>query len=118
MQSRAAREACCSPQQLRDLRKEYGAKHNPFIRHIVRRTREFLETEINPETNLPYLDPVEVWLFGERPDEAIPLNDYLAQAYQLAGEFCELVAKRARGAGFMKTLLLRRLGSTIVAGTI
>ena len=50
-------------------------------------------------------------------DEAISLNDYLAQAYELAGEFCELVAKRARGAGFLKTLLLRRLGSTIVAGT-
>jgi superfamily II DNA/RNA helicase len=64
------------------------------------------------------LDPVEVRLFGERPDEAIPLNDYLAQAYQLAGEFCELVGKRARGAGFLKTLLLRRLGSTIVAGRI
>lgn len=103
-------------QRLRDLRKEYGAKYNPFIRHIVRRTREFLETEINPETNLPYLDPVEVRLLGEKPEEAIPLNDYLAQAYDLAGEFCELVGKRSRGAGFLKTLLLRRLGSTIVAG--
>ena len=103
-------------QRLRDLRKEYGAKHNPFIRHIVRRTREFLETEINPETNLPYLDPVEVRLLGEKPEEAIQLNDYLAQAYDLAGEFCELVGKRSRGAGFLKTLLLRRLGSTIVAG--
>ena len=104
-------------QRLRDLRKEYGAKHNPLIRHMVRRTREFLETEINPETNLPYLEPVEVRLFGEKTEEAIPLNDYLAQAYQLAGEFCELVGKRGRGAGFLKTLLLRRLGSTIVAGT-
>ena len=80
-------------QRLRDLRKEYGAKHNPLIRHMVRRTREFLETEINPETNLPYLEPVEVRLFGEKTEEAIPLNDYLAQAYQLAAEFCELVAK-------------------------
>lgn len=105
-------------QRLRDLRSEYGTSHNPFIRHIVRRTRDFLETEINPETNLPYLEPVEVQLLGERAEEAIPLNDYLAQAYEGAAEFCELVGKRARGAGFLKTLLLRRLGSTIIAGTL
>lgn len=105
-------------QRLRELRSDYGSNHNPFIRHIVRRTREFLETEINPETNLPYLEPVEVLLLGEKPEEAIPLNDYLAQAYEVAGEFCALVGKRSRGAGFLKTLLLRRLGSTIVAGRI
>lgn len=105
-------------QRLRELRSEYGSKYNPFIRHIVRRTREFLETEIDPETNLPYLEPVEVLLLGEKTEEAIPLNDYLAQAYSVAGEFCELVGKRSRGAGFLKTLLLRRLGSSIVAGKI
>ena len=105
-------------QRLRELRNDYGSNHNPFIRHIVRRTREFLETEIDPETNLPYLEPVEVQLLGEKAEEAIPLNDYLAQAYDVAGEFCELVGKRSRGAGFLKTLLLRRLGSTIVAGKI
>ncbi|MFW5687764.1 MAG: phospholipase D-like domain-containing protein, partial [Bacteroidota bacterium] len=34
--------------------------HNPFIRHIVRRTREFLETTIDPNTGEPYLKPILV----------------------------------------------------------
>jgi hypothetical protein len=34
----------------------------------------------------------------------------------LAEEFCQLLAARVRGSGFLKTLLLRRVGSTIYAG--
>jgi hypothetical protein len=34
----------------------------------------------------------------------------------LAEEFCRLLASRIQGAGFLKTLLLRRLGSSIYAG--
>ena len=38
--------------------------HNPFIQHIVRRTRQQLETQIDPETNEPLLKPIRdriVW---------------------------------------------------------
>ncbi|MEK7255884.1 MAG: phospholipase D-like domain-containing protein, partial [Bacteroidota bacterium] len=35
---------------------EFFQLHNPFIHHIVRRTRQFLETTIDPETNEPYLN--------------------------------------------------------------
>jgi hypothetical protein len=95
---------------------EFGRGHNPFIRHIVRRTREFLEETIDPATGEPYLKPVRVKLFGEGSDEAVILPPYLQDAYQAAEEFCSLLSQRVKGAGFLKTLLLRRIGSTIYAG--
>jgi len=100
-------------QRLRSLQPTFGHDHNPFIRHIVRRTRDFLETTINLETNLPYLQPVRVELFGEEEEDAIPMTDYLREAYAVAEEFC---AHLDKGAGFLKTLLLRRLGSSVLAG--
>ena len=102
--------------RLKSVIPDFGRKHNPFIRHIVRRTRNFLEKTIDPATGEPYLKPVRVKLFGEEPDEAIILPVYLQDAYQAAEEFCSLLSQRVRGAGFLKTLLLRRIGSTIYAG--
>lgn len=102
--------------QLAELKAGFGQKHSPFIRHIIRRTRTFLENEIDPETQKPYLDPVHVKLLGEKPEGAIILSPYLEEAYKLAEDFCRLVARRAKSAGFLKTLLLRRAGSSVVAG--
>jgi len=95
---------------------DYIANHNPFIRRIVRRTREQLEAQIDPETNEPLLTPIAVELLGERDEDAIRLPPYLADAYALAEEFCAVVGARMQGSGFLKTLLLRRAGSTIFAG--
>jgi superfamily II DNA or RNA helicase len=94
----------------------YGHAHNPFIRHIVRRTRDFLENTIDPATGEPYLKPVKVVLFGEGGLDALPLPPYLQDAYDAAEKFCALLGQRVKGAGFLKTLLLRRIGSTIYAG--
>ena len=91
--------------------------HNPFVRHIVRRTRRYLEDTIDPGTGEPYLKPVRVKLFGEGENEAVTLPPYLQDAYDAAGEFCRLLSQRVRGAGFLKTLLLRRMGSSIYAGS-
>jgi superfamily II DNA or RNA helicase len=91
-------------------------EHNPFIRHIARRTRDFLENTINPETGEPYLKAVKVRLFGETDKEAIVLPPYLQEAYGHAEEFCKLLQKRVKGGGFLKTLLLKRVGSTMIAG--
>lgn len=95
---------------------DFGRNHNPFIRHIVRRTRQYLEDTIDPSTGEPYLKPVRVRLFGEGEDEAVTLPPYLQDAYDAAQEFCRLLGQRVRGAGFLKTLLLRRMGSSIYAG--
>lgn len=91
---------------------------NPFIRHIVRRTRQYLEETINPETKEPYLKKVSVKLMGDKDSEAIPLTAYLKQAYQCAEEFSELLAKRNKASKFIKTLLLKRVGSTMIAGEL
>ncbi len=59
--------------RVKRLFKQFPQNHNPFIRYIVRRTREYLESTIDPETNEPYLKPVKVELYGESADEAIQL---------------------------------------------
>jgi len=104
-------------QRLERLARDFFADHNPFIRHIVRRTREYLESTIDPRTNEPYLQPVRVRLFGEGEEDAVILGGFLNDAYEAATEFCEEVGRRqGLQSGFLKTILLRRLGSTVAAG--
>jgi superfamily II DNA or RNA helicase len=102
--------------QIRRVLDDYGRQFNPFILHIIRRTRSYLESTIDPATGEPYLQPVKVILFGEQANEAIILPLYFQRAYTLAEEFCTALSSRVKGAGFFKTLLLRRIGSTMYAG--
>lgn len=101
---------------IRRILGNYGREFNPFILHIIRRTRSYLESTIDPATGEPYLQPVRVKLFGEQPQESIVLPFYFQRAYTYAEEFCTVLSKRVKGAGFFKTLLLRRIGSTMYAG--
>ena len=57
---------------------------------------------------------IEVELFGE--SEPLRLPFYLQEAYHSAEMFCKSLSGRMNASGFMKTLLLRRVGSTIYAG--
>jgi superfamily II DNA or RNA helicase len=102
--------------KLHKVLNDYGRQYNPFIRHIVRRTRAYLENTIDETTGEPYLKPVSVKLFGEDNHESLQLPFYCREAYQHAEEFCELLGRRIRSAGLYKTLLLRRIGSTMFAG--
>ena len=95
---------------------EFVRNYNPYIRHIVRRTREYLENTINKKTGEPYLKKIEVVLYGETDQDALPLEGYLRQAYEKAQEFCSLLSQRVKAGGFMSTLILKRIGSTILAG--
>ena len=99
-----------------DLLPDYGKKLNPMLRCIVRRTRTYLESMINTHTGEYFLPKVEVRLFGEEDADALTLNGYLLEAYQEAEKFSALIQQRIKGAGFFKTLLLRRLGSSMEAG--
>lgn len=94
----------------------YGENFNPLLRCIVRRTRAYLEATINPATGGYFLPKVTVKLFGEDDTGALLLGSYLRDAYQEAEVFSLLLQQRVRGAGFFKTLLLRRLGSSMEAG--
>lgn len=90
--------------------------HNPYIRTIVRRTRDYLENTKNPDTGEPYLKKIEAVLLGEKDAEALELSGYLEEAYGIAEDFCALLSSRVKGGGFMSTLLLKRIGSTMFAG--
>ena len=94
----------------------YVANYNPYIRAIVRRTRKFLEETINPDTKEPYLRKIGVILHGEYNEDALVLSGYHEEAYLHAQAFCDMLSKRVKGGGFMSTLLLRRIGSTMAAG--
>lgn len=94
----------------------YGESFNPLLRCIVRRTRGYLEATINPATGSYFLPKVAVKLFGEENEGALVLGGYLREAYQEAESFSQLLQQRVRGAGFFRTLLLRRLGSSMEAG--
>lgn len=102
--------------RLSDMFPRFVSEHNPFIQRVVRRTREQLENQIDPETNEPLLQKVKVELLGESEHDAIRLPPYLHEAYELAGQFCEKLGARMKASGFLKTLLLRRVGSSIYAG--
>lgn len=94
----------------------YGENFNPLLRCIVRRTRTYLESTINPATGGYFLPKVTVKLFGEEEEGGLVLGGYLREAYQEAEAFSLLLQQRVKGAGFFKTLLLRRLGSSMEAG--
>lgn len=93
------------------------SRHNPFIRRIILRTRSYLEEKINPETKQPYLPKVEVCLHGEGSEGALRLPPHLQEAYSEAEKFCQAIAKRGN-AGLLKTLVLRRFGSTLHAAQL
>lgn len=104
--------------RIRRIGEGFFALHNPYIRHIVRRTRDYLETTQNPETHEPYLKAIKVILYGEEDRDALHLTTYLREAYESAEEFCHLLARRVKGTGFLETLLLRRAGSSLYAGRL
>lgn len=95
---------------------DFLRNNNPFIRHIIRRERRFLEETINPDTNQPYLKPINVLLYGEDDNESLPLSTHLYDAYALAEEFSQLLGQRVKSSGFIKTMLLRRVCSSMYAG--
>jgi len=102
--------------RITELFPRFSREHHPFICRIVRRTRDQLENQIDPETNEPLLQRVNVKLLGEGDRDAVRLPAYLREAYQLAEEFCAKLGERMKSAGFLRTLLLRRVGSSVHAG--
>src|SRR5215831_9257890 len=93
-------------------------RHNPVVRRVVRRTRSMLE-----ERGL--LKRIEV-IAHPRADDALPpmlfdgeglmMSLAFNAAYEAAETFSALYAARQPGAGFLKTILLRRIGSSARAG--
>ena len=89
-------------------------QRNPFIRHVIKRRRQDLH---NPDGS-PVFPRVPVNLHGEGDEDALIMPEGMSEAYQEARAYCEQLAKigGASSGGFMKTLLLRRIGSSLKAG--
>lgn len=92
----------------------YLKNSNPYIRTIIRRKRNFLEETINPKTGLPYLERINIKLYGEDDNDSIETTAYIEDAFIKAEEFAKKYPKK--GSGFIKTLLLRRLSSSVKSG--
>lgn len=92
---------------------DFLTEHNPYTVHIIRRTRSILE-QINPKTGNPYLNKIDIDLV----DKNVHLPVILEQAYKQIEEFCQALYKNKniKGNGFIKTMLLRRIGSSMEAG--
>lgn len=91
---------------------------NPVVRRVIRRTRPMLEERgllkrIAVVTHPQAGDGLPAhWLEGE----GLAMSLAFRTAYEAAEAFSRLYAKRVPGAGFLKTILLRRIGSSAKAG--
>lgn len=80
---------------------------NPFTQWIVKRSRERLEEEGK-------LVQIEMVPFGD--GQPILCSHSMEQAFELAADFAKALHRRVKASGFIKTLLQRRVGSSLAAG--
>jgi superfamily II DNA or RNA helicase len=105
-------------QDLGQLFDDLVERHNPIVRRVVRRTRPMLEEQ-------GLLKRIGV-IVHPRTEDGLPkaLSDgkglimglAFTAAYEAAETFSKRYAARCPGAGFLKTILLRRIGSSARAG--
>jgi len=104
-----------------DFLQEFGMlseRHTPIVRRVVRRTRPMLEERqllkrIDVITHSLAGDGLSPMLFD---GEGLIMSVAFNAAYQAAEAFSRLYAARHPGAGFLKTILLRLIGSSARAG--
>ena len=97
-------------------------RENPFVRHIVLRKRNTLESaglltkvgvDVHPERNLAR----ELQRFNALFEaSALRTSEDFREAYREARVFGKVLAKRGIGGGFMKNLMEQRICSSIQAG--
>lgn len=80
---------------------------NPFTQWVVKRSRDRLEAEGK-------LVKIEMIPYGD--GQPILCSHGMEQAFELAEEFAKALHHRVKAGGFIKTLLQRRVGSSLVAG--
>jgi superfamily II DNA or RNA helicase len=96
-------------------------EHNPIVRHTVLRRRRTLEeagllervgVEVHPDPDAPPGTYRGVGFEGL----GLVTNHPFDLAYRAAEEFTEVLRKRSKAAGFMKSLLLQRICSSFASG--
>jgi superfamily II DNA or RNA helicase len=108
-----------------DLRRDFlhdfsilAERHNPIVRRVIRRTRPMLEErgllkKIGVISHPRAEDGLPAELFNR---QGLAMGMAFRTAYEAAEKFSRLYASRQPGAGFLKTILLRRIGSSARAG--
>jgi len=105
-------------QQLRAEFPRLATQTNPIIRRVIRRSRAMLE-------QAGLLPRISVIVHPRREDGlpeslfaggGLEMGLTFRNAYEAATRFCSLYARQRPAAGFMKTILLRRIGSSVAAG--
>jgi hypothetical protein len=93
-------------------------RHNPVVRRIVRRTRPMLEERglLKRIAVVKHPRPGDGLPPSLFKDDGLVMSIAFSAAYEAAEEFSRLYAARRPGAGFLKTILLRRIGSSALAG--
>ena len=79
----------------------------PFTQWVIKRSRNRLEEEGK-------LVRIEMTPFGD--GQPILCSHSMEQAFELAADFARALNQRVKASGFIKTLLQRRVGSSLVAG--
>jgi hypothetical protein len=88
--------------------------HNPFVRHVIKRRRR----DLTAADGTPVFQEVPVNLHGEGDEDALVMSEAMASAYEDARAYCQRIARIRPGGGILKTLLLRRIGSSLRAGLL
>jgi hypothetical protein len=93
-------------------------RHNPIVRRVVRRTRAMLEERglLKTIAVLTHPKPSDGLPSSLFDGEGLTMSFAFNEAYRAAETFSRLYAARQPGAGFLKTILLRRIGSSAQAG--
>jgi superfamily II DNA or RNA helicase len=94
----------------------FFVRNNPFVRHTVLRRRADLEKKnLLPKIAVD-IHPARDGGPGLFVGQALLTNAHLDEAYKAAAKFTELLARRTKSAGFLKSLLLQRICSSLAAG--
>lgn len=108
-----------------DIRREFArsfatlsAQHNPIIRRVVRRTRHMLEANgmLKRIAVAIHPSPEDSLNSDVLEGDAIVMSMAFSEAYRAAELFCRTYSRTRPAAGFLKTILLRRIGSSPAAG--
>lgn len=95
-------------------------RHNPIVRHTVLRRRAMLEERGLLAQIAVDIHPNADALTGEAADLfdglGLRVSDPIDKAYRAAERFTDLLKKRTRSAGFLKSLLLQRVCSSLASG--
>jgi superfamily II DNA or RNA helicase len=94
----------------------FFVRNNPIVRHTVLRRRADLEKKgLLPKIAVD-LHPTEAGGPAGFVGQALLTNPNIDDAYAAAARFSELLGRRTRSAGFLKSMLLQRICSSLAAG--